>query len=143
MTTLDSLQLNISLNSQKNVGGFAEGNYDQNVYDIRLADTYLLEAEALVRGGGDNSRAQSLLDAVRARVGLPSTPVTFDAIKLERRMELVAEGHRWFDLIRWGDAPTALADMGFVEGIHELLPIPLLELENTLLEQNVEYGGTK
>jgi len=133
----------LSLNSQKNVGGFAEGNYDQNVYDIRLADTYLLEAEALVRGGGDNGRAQSLLDAVRLRVGLASVAVSFEAIKNERRMELVSEGHRWFDLVRWGDAPTALADMGFVEGKHEILPIPLLELENTLLEQNAEYGGTK
>mgnify|MGYP002396237582 CR=1 FL=1 len=55
-------------------------------------------------------------------------------------MELVGEGHRWFDLVRWGDAPTALAFKGFVQGIHEVLPIPLLELENTKLQQNQEYG---
>ena len=66
-----------------------------------------------------------------------------DAIKLESRLELVGEGHRWFDLVRWGDAPEALAFKGFVQGVHEILPIPLLELENTLLEQNKEYGGSR
>lgn len=126
-----------------NEGGYQEGNFDQNMYDIRLADTYLLEAEALVMAGSNLSRAQELLDAVRNRVGLPSVTVTIEAIKQERRMELVGEGHRWFDLVRWGDAATALADRGFVAGKHELLPIPLLELENTKLEQNMEYGGTQ
>ena len=129
--------------SDVNEGGIDFGNFDQNLYDIRLADTYLLEAESLIMAGTNNSRAQALLDAVRSRVGLTSVPVTMDAIKLERRLELVGEGHRYFDLVRWGDAATALAFKGFVAGKHELLPIPLLELENTLLEQNIEYGGTK
>lgn len=132
-----------SLVSDRNEGGVIDGNYDQDMYDIRLADTYLLEAEALVRGGGSTSRAQALLDAVRARVGLSAVSVTFDAIKNERRLELAGEGHRWFDLVRWGDAPTVLGEMGFQAGKHEILPIPLLELENTKLEQNKEYGGTK
>lgn len=123
--------------------GVPEGNFPQNMYEIRLADSYLMEAEALVRGGENTARAQALLDAVRARLGLGSVPATFDNIKLERRLELVGEGHRWFDLVRWGDAADALADRGFVAGKHEVLPIPLLELENTLIEQNKEYGGTK
>lgn len=133
----------IPLQSDVNEGGNVFGNFDQNIYDIRLADTYLMEAEALVTSGGDLGRAQALLDAVRERVGLPSVAVTMDAIKTERRMELAGEGHRWFDLIRWGDAPEALGFKGFVEGRNEILPIPLLELENTMLEQNAEYGGTK
>jgi hypothetical protein len=128
--------------SDVNTGGVDFGNFDQNLYDIRLADTYLMEAEALVMSNGNLARAQALLDAVRERVDLPSVTVTLDAIKHERRMELVGEGQRWFDLVRWGDAPAALAFKGFVAGKHELLPIPLLELENTLLEQNMEYGGS-
>jgi hypothetical protein len=59
-------------------------NYRQNSYVIRLADSYLMEAEAL---GGTGTRAQALLDAVRARVGLASTPVSLAAIKAERRAE--------------------------------------------------------
>jgi hypothetical protein len=66
-----------------------------------------------------------------------------DNIKLERRLELAGEGHRWFDLVRWGDAATVLAGRGFVAGKHEILPIPLNELNNTKLEQSKEYGGTR
>ena len=132
----------LPMQSDVSTGGVDFGNFEQDMYDIRLADTYLLEAEALVMGGLNNSRAQALLDAIRDRVGLPSVPVSMESIKHERRMELVGEGHRWFDLIRWGDAAQALAFKGFVQGKHEVLPIPLLELENTLLKQNKEYGGS-
>ncbi|GGZ29256.1 membrane protein [Echinicola pacifica] len=124
-------------------GGVMELNFRQNIYETRLADTYLLEAEALVRGGGDAGRAQQLMDAIRARVGLSPIPATLENILEERRLELAGEGHRWFDLIRNGLAAQALADKGFVAGKHEILPIPLLELDNTILEQNAEYGGTK
>lgn len=117
-------------------GGATELNYRQDTYLIRLADTYLMEAEAL---GATGPRAQALLDAVRARVGLPSVTVSLDAIKRERRAELAGEGHRWFDLVRWGDAATALAGRGFVEGKHEIFPIPFRELQGTKLKQNPKY----
>ncbi len=133
----------LPLKADMSDGGNVFGNFAQNIYDIRLAGTYLMEAEALVMAGSNLGRAQDLLDAVRNRVGLPSVPVTMDAIKLETRFELVGEGQRWFDLVRWGDAATALAFKGYVKGKHEVLPIPLLELENTLLVQNSEYGGGK
>lgn len=117
-------------------GGAAELNYKQNSYIIRLADTYLMEAEAL----GSGARAQALLDAVRARVGLGSVPVTLDAIKKERRMELAGEGLRFFDLVRWGDAATKLADRGFDAGVDEIFPIPTRELQGTKLKQNPGYN---
>lgn len=117
-------------------GGAAELNYKQNSYVIRLADTYLMEAEAL----GSGARAQALLDAVRSRVGLPSVPVTLVAIKNERRMELAGEGHRFFDLVRWGDATSKLSNRGFVAGKDEIFPIPLRELQGTKLKQNPGYN---
>lgn len=117
-------------------GGAAELNYRQNTYVIRLADTYLMEAEAL----GTGPRAQALLDAVRLRVGLPSVPVTLAAIKNERRMELAGEGHRFFDLVRWGDAATKLASRGFVAGKDEIFPLPTRELQGTKLKQNPGYN---
>jgi hypothetical protein len=118
-------------------GGATELNYRQDTYIIRLADTYLMEAEAL---GATGARAQALLDAVRARVGLPSVPVSMQAIKNERRAELAGEGHRWFDLVRWGDAPTVLASRGFVAGKNEIFPIPSRELQGTKLVQNPGYS---
>jgi len=116
--------------------GDAVLNYRQNTYAIRLADTYLLEAEAL---GATGTRAQALLDAVRARVGLPSIPVSMNAIMAERRLELAGEGHRWFDLVRTGQAAAKLSSRGFVSGKHEIFPIPYKELENTKLVQNPNY----
>jgi hypothetical protein len=123
--------------SDKHTGGGDHVlNWGQNSYILRLADTYLMEAEAL---NGTGPRAQALLDAVRARVGLPSVPVSMDAIKLERRLELVGEGHRWVDLVRWGDAADKLADRGFVPDKHDFFPIPARELENTKLVQDSNY----
>ncbi|RVU02438.1 RagB/SusD family nutrient uptake outer membrane protein [Mucilaginibacter limnophilus] len=118
-------------------------NWGQNYYDIRLADTYLMEAEAIVRGGGDMTRAAALINAVRARVGLGPVAATMDNIKRERRLELAGEGQRWFDLVRWGDAAQVLASEGFVAGKNEILPIPLREMDNTKIEQSKEWGGTK
>ncbi|HEY0678371.1 MAG TPA: RagB/SusD family nutrient uptake outer membrane protein [Chitinophagaceae bacterium] len=119
------------------LGGNTELNFLQDTYVIRLADTYLMEAEAL---GGTGTRAQALLDAVRARVGLAPVPVSLQAIKNERRAELAGEGHRWFDLVRWGDAVSKLASRGFVAGKNELFPIPSRELQGTKLVQNPGYN---
>ncbi|UQB69439.1 RagB/SusD family nutrient uptake outer membrane protein [Epilithonimonas zeae] len=118
--------------------GATELNYRQNYILIRLADTYLMEAEAL---GGTGSRAQALLDAVRARVGLTSVPVSLQAIKDERRKELAGEGHRFFDLVRWGEAASKLSSRGFVAGKNEIMPIPLTELTGTALKQNPHYNN--
>ncbi|CAN5890260.1 RagB/SusD family nutrient uptake outer membrane protein [soil metagenome] len=120
-------------------GGAPPLNYPQNYIEIRLADTYLMEAEALVQDGGDINRAAALLNTVRARVGLAPVAATLDNIFNERRLELATEGHRWFDLVRTERAATVLAPMGFIAGKNELLPIPLAELTNTQLVQNSGY----
>ena len=119
--------------------GSTELNFKNDYIEIRLADTYLMEAEALVRSG-TAGRAQFYLDAVRARVGLPSVPATLDNIYNERKFELATEGHRWYDLVRTGKAGTVLAFKGFTVGKNELLPIPLKELYGSKLVQNPKYN---
>lgn len=119
------------------LGGDAVLNYKQDSYIIRLADTYLMEAEAL---GGSGSRAQALLDAVRARVGLESVPVSLTAIKAERRLELAGEGMRFFDLVRWGEAASKLSSRGFTPNKNEIFPIPNAELLGTKINQNPGYN---
>jgi len=120
--------------------GTIDLNWPNDYIEIRLADTYLMEAEALVNAGTNTARAQALLDAVRARVGLASVPATLPNIYNERRLELATEGHRWFDLVRWGQAPTVLGFKGFKAGVNEILPIPLNETTNgSKIKQNPGY----
>ena len=121
------------------LGGDPVVNWPNNEIEIRLADTYLMEAEALVRGGGDINKAAFYLNAVRARVGLDPVAATLENIYRERRLELATEGHRFFDLVRTGQAATVLAFKGFTANKNEILPIPLKELYNTKLVQNPGY----
>jgi starch-binding outer membrane protein, SusD/RagB family len=121
------------------IGGDPVINYPNDVIDIRLADTYLMEAECWVRAGTNLDKAQNRLDMVRARVGLTSIPATLDNIYQERRLELATEGHRFFDLVRTGQAAQKLAFKGFTPNKNEILPIPLGELVNTRLVQNPGY----
>ncbi|MDB5200816.1 MAG: carbohydrate-binding protein SusD [Ferruginibacter sp.] len=126
------------LEYRSNLGGLGDLNYPVDYIEIRLADTYLMEAEALLQSGGNPTRAAALLNAVRARVGLAPTTATLDNVYNERRMELATEGHRFFDLVRTGRAAANLP--GFVAGKNEILPIPLGELNNTKLVQNPGYN---
>ena len=111
------------------IGDAALTNPD-NYRAIRFADVLLMAAEALNRGGISDTRAQDYLNQVRNRAMLSSvsttgTNLTNDIYK-ERRVELVGEGHRFFDLVRTGRAAQEID--GFVAGKHELFPIPIEEI---------------
>ena len=113
---------------------------------IRYADVLLMAAEANNRKPSpDDGKAAEYVNMVRARAELD--PISgggddlYARIKLERRLELAMEGHRYHDLIRWGDAGTVLADRGFKAGVHEVYPIPYSEIlvSNGSLTQNPGY----
>lgn len=129
------------LKTFRSTTGVAEQNWPINEIEIRLADTYLMEAEALVKAGSNPTRAKDLLDAVRARVGLTSVPATLDNIYKERRLELATEGHRFFDLVRTGRAVAVLGPLGYTAGRSEYLPIPQTEIDVTkkVITQNPGY----
>lgn len=97
-----------------------------NYRAIRYADVLLMAAEALNRGGINDSKARGYLEDVRERAGL-TTDATLtgndltEAIYHERRVELACEGHHFFDLVRTGKAAQEIE--GFVTGKHELFPI--------------------
>ena len=105
-----------------------------NYRAIRFADVLLMAAEALNRGGISDSRAQDYLNEVRERafgnsdnnISASGSALT-DAIYHERRVELVGEGHHFFDLVRTGRAASEID--GFQTGKHELFPIPLIEIQ--------------
>ncbi len=101
-----------------------------NYRAIRFADVLLMAAEALNRGSISDARAQDYLNEVRNRamladVSTSGSNLTNDIYK-ERRVELVGEGHRFFDLVRTGRAAQEID--GFTSGKHELFPIPIEEI---------------
>ncbi|NNK88473.1 MAG: RagB/SusD family nutrient uptake outer membrane protein [Flavobacteriaceae bacterium] len=114
-----------------------------NYRAIRFADVLLMAAEALNRGGIDDGRALVYLNRVRSRAGLPDfsgSGVTLtNAIYQERRVELVGEGHHFFDLVRTGRASAEID--GFQTGKHEIFPIPSIEIQlaGNQWEQNPGY----
>jgi hypothetical protein len=94
---------------------------------IRYADILLMAAEAHFQLG-NGSLAQQLVNQVRARAGVPGIAVnSIDIIYRERRFELSGEGHRFFDLVRTGQAAANIP--GFQTGKHELFPIPQVEID--------------
>lgn len=123
--------------------GDANLTQPNNYRAIRYADVLLMAAEALVRGDIDESRARTYLNMVRTRAGLQPVDsagsTLLDIIYTERRLELVGEGHRFFDLVRTGRAAQEIE--GFTTGKNELFPIPLEEIEFSQgnWEQNPGY----
>lgn len=123
-------------------GAVPDLNYGTNLRLIRYADVLLMAAEAYHQSSShSDEEARTELNKVRDRAGLSditaSGEALMDAIKRERRLELAFEGVRFFDLVRWGDAPEALGDIGFQEGKHELFPIPADEMRrNSEITEN-------
>ncbi len=87
--------------------GRSDGNYSWPV--MRLADVYLMYAEATNEINGPQADAIGLVNQIRHRGNLPALAASktadkntfFSAIEQERIVELLAEGQRGFDLRRW------------------------------------------
>ena len=94
---------------------------------MRYADVLLMAAEAHFQSG-NTSKAQSLVNQVRVRAGVPGLAVnSLNVIYKERRFELSGEGLRFFDLVRTGQAADFI--QGFIPGKHEVFPIPQVEID--------------
>lgn len=123
--------------------------YWLNIRLIRYADVLLMHAEAACELGNSNE-ALAKLEMVRERARggnaavLPKITTTDKdqlraKIHHERRIELAMEWERFYDLVRWDEAKTAIT--GFVVGKHELFPIPQTEIDKSegALTQNPGY----
>ncbi|UOQ70291.1 RagB/SusD family nutrient uptake outer membrane protein [Hymenobacter cellulosilyticus] len=124
---------------------------------FRLADAYLMYAEAVLRGGTGGSRAQALtyINALRSRAfangggTISDAQLTLDFILDERGRELHWEGHRRTDLIRFKKFTTASYLWPWKGGVKEgravsenlnVFPIPSTDLvANPNLTQNTGY----
>lgn len=153
------------------VQGFPWGASGLNFNFIRYADILLLKAEALIEKGTDLDGARSLINQVRAKAArsvdptyspvdcnptiasykvgqYPAAGWTQDyarrAVRMERRLELAMEGHRWFDLVRWGVAVETMneyyrtesqlrsyLETASMSADETYFPIPLDEVQNS------------
>jgi hypothetical protein len=122
-------------------GELAEESFGHNKRMIRFADILLMAAEAN-NELGNASLALAYLERVRARARsgnaaiLPEVTTTDQAalrlaIEEERNFELAFEGLRYWDLVRTGRAKDILTPLGFVDGKHQLMPIPQSEIDIT------------
>lgn len=114
---------------------------------IRYADVLLMYAEVL-NENGKTEEALTYMNMVRERAGLAgysslSQSETREAVYLERRLELSFEGHRWFDLVRTGQALQVMAPRGMKDYM-TVFPIPLTQIQlindNSILPQNPGYN---
>lgn len=124
---------------------------------IRYADVLLMYAEAVVSGGTQGSLTPvQAVNQVRARASVNMPPVSsvdMDVIEHERILELTGEGHRFFDLLRWGKLAdrfheleasdpnfkqyTSSEYLGFQEDKNEWCPLPIDEVEgNPYITEN-------
>lgn len=116
-----------------------------NVIVVRLAEMYLIRAEANANLNGSIDTIKSDINTIRQRANLLNTnALTYDqlllAIENERRVEFAFEGHRWFDLVRTGRAIAVLPNVNSTN--QTLFPIPLDELQannHTGMVQNPGY----
>lgn len=153
-------------NTLTDASGWTKGYTANNAKLIRFADIILMAAECEVEVGSLD-KAREYVNQIRARaanpagwvknedgsnaanyvIGLYNTPWTDKelarkAVRFERRIELGMEGHRFFDLVRWGIADqeknayfakesqkrTFLIGAKFTKGKNEYQPIPQLAI---------------
>lgn len=127
-----------------------------NIPILRIADIYLIAAEAEFRLNGSSANALSYINAVRRRafglpINIPSafdlTTVNLNTILQERSWELFAEGDRWYDLTRTNtfltEVPKAVNNVyptRTPQQKHRYFPIPQDEINaNPKIEQNPEW----
>lgn len=137
----------------------AAGNTDNDFPYLRYPDILLMYAEALNElNNGPTAEAYQAVNSVRRRArfdGSQELPILpdlqglsyqqfKDALLQERRWEFVAEGQRWFDLVRFGKLQdlVPLAKAGVQpQDYHNLFPVPQeeIDLNPNLLPQNDGY----
>ena len=115
---------------------------DLTYYPMRYAEILLIYAEAMAEMG-NLSKAVGALNQVRARVDLPGYPTSlskgaFDkALRHERMVELAFEGHRFWDVRRWGLGTTLFNNIQ-VKGVK-----PTKNEDGTFSYQVVSCDGSK
>ena len=147
---------------------------DANFIVYRVAEVMLMKAEALIMNGSATwDAAVGIINQIRVRASLPALDIEtsetdelalLELVLHEREMEFVAEGKRWYDLLRFGRCKNYKYKEQFINMVVEsnqttnsqwirsvlrsndaqYMPIPFSEITaNPLLVQNPYYAITK
>ena len=155
--------------SNQGTGGWGEQRSGINYHFMRYADVLLMAAEAAIETGNlakgldyvnqvrDRAKNMTVADAgpsykVEPYPSFASAEYARKAVRHERRIELGMEGHRLFDLRRWGNAKsvmntyfekesaviTSFAKGQAYQDKHDLFPIPIVAIDESqgVLVQN-------
>lgn len=158
---------------ESDVSGWTRGYTAVNYTLIRFADVLLMAAEAEIELN-KLERARDYINRVRTRAinsPLPEAKANYvmsiypsfatqtearRAVRMERKLELSGEGHRFYDLVRWGRAKEVLdaylqhedqflkppfAGASFTAGKNEYLPIPQTEIDLQGVEVLLQNPG--
>jgi hypothetical protein len=144
----------------RKLDGSQATNYHPDFVDtdwpmFRLADAYLMKAEALLRSNGSRAEALDLVNDIRERAygntsgNINDGQLSLDFILDERARELYWEGHRRTDLIRYGKFTGGsylwpwkgqVAEGKATETFRDIFPIPAADRgANPTLKQNPGY----
>ncbi|HEY9257711.1 RagB/SusD family nutrient uptake outer membrane protein [Chitinophaga sp.] len=151
----DSMAIVVSGTRTRN-GKFIAGQVDgapsnsDTEYFIRLAEIYLVQAEAIVRSGGSLEDARAALNKIRKRALMPDITLNdkaglLNAIREEKVRELGAEsGEEWYDLVRYaskGELDIKTFKPDFMGKQRYILPIPLksIQASGKVVVQNQGY----
>jgi hypothetical protein len=129
------------------------GSSTRDIFIARLAETYLIAAEAYLMAGNPGTAADRI-NEVRRRAGaseITGADVDIDFILDERARELVGEYHRWYDLVRTGTLVERTVEYNYLvseedfigpDGNYKILrPIPTsaINLNQAEINQNPGY----
>lgn len=109
---------------------------------IRLGDLYLIRAEGNARAAGNWSLAETDVNTIRARAGVPAiSGMTADAFLAERGREMFMEVTRRQDLIRFGQWGSSWWEKTNSDAYRTVFPIPQEQItaSNGSLTQNPGY----
>jgi len=125
-------------------GKFSDLQSQSNLKLVRYEEVLLNAAEASLNKG-DQATALDYYNQLRAQRGFraaPATSLTMEELKKERLRELLGEGFRYWDLLRWGDAVPYYDRTGATEPANNrAVPNKVFAFPIPQAERNSEYSN--